>query len=140
MEFDLYQKYVPQKQKFVKLLGGVVEFYVYLQYQILNAIVMTKTFWIKKLIWLLVIGLPVWLFPSVAKYIAIVSSSIIYLVIGFVILLVYDDSLSYEFSERSVLLVTLRIVSFLLWPVFIVFWFIKSCFETTKEKYGKEES
>lgn len=101
---------------------------------------MTKKFWIKKLIWLLVIGLLVWLFPSVAKYIAIVSSSIIYLVIGFVILLVYDDSLSYEFSERPVLLVTLRIVSFLLWPLFIVFRFIKSCFKTAKENYGKEES
>jgi hypothetical protein len=31
MEFDLHQKYVPKKQKFVKLLGGIVEFYVYLQ-------------------------------------------------------------------------------------------------------------
>ena len=101
---------------------------------------MNKKFWIKKLIWLLIIGLLVWLFPSVVKYIAIVSSSIIYLVIGFVTLLVYDDSLSYEFSGRPVLLVTLRIVSFLLWPVFIVFWFIKSCFETSKENYGKEEN
>jgi len=31
MEFDLYQKYVPKKQKFVKLLGGIVEFFIYLQ-------------------------------------------------------------------------------------------------------------
>ena len=62
---------------------------------------MFKKFILKKLIWLLVIALLVWLFPTVMKYIAIISGLIIYLAIGFAVTLINDDELSERIAENS---------------------------------------
>ena len=101
---------------------------------------MFKNLILKKLIWLLVIALLVWLFPTVAKYIAIASSVIIYLVIGFVITLINDDELSEKFAENSVMMSVVYILSVILWPLFVLWIFTKPLFNILKkDNYGTEE-
>jgi hypothetical protein len=75
---------------------------------------MFKKLIFKKLIWLLVIALLVWLFPTVMKYIAIISGLIIYLAIGFAVTLINDDDLSGRFAENSVMMSVVYILSVIL--------------------------
>ena len=101
---------------------------------------MFKKLIFKKLIWLLVIALLVWLFPTVMKYIAIASGVIIYLVIGFVITLINDDELSEKFAENSVMMSVVYILSVILWPLFVLWIFTKPLFNIfKKDNYGTEE-
>lgn len=101
---------------------------------------MFKKLIFKKLIWLLVIALLVWLFPTVMKYIAIASGIIIYLVIGFVITLINDDELSEKFAENSVMMSVVYILSVILWPLFVLWIFTKPLFNIfKKDNYGTEE-
>ena len=104
---------------------------------------MFKKFILKKLIWLLVIALLVWLFPTVAKYIAIISGLIIYLGIGFVITLINDDELSEMFEETSWLMTIVYILSVILWPLFVLWIFIRPLFNfqhiRKDNDYGTEE-
>ena len=105
---------------------------------------MFKKFILKKLIWLLVIALLVWLFPTVMKYIAIISGLIIYLVIGFVITLLNDDALSEKFAENSVMMSVIYILSVILWPLFVAWIFLRPLFNfkhiTKDNDYGTEEN
>ena len=104
---------------------------------------MFKKIIFKKLIWLLVIALLVWLFPTVMKYIAIASGVIIYLVIGFVITLINDDELSEKFAENSVMMSVVYILSVILWPLFVLWIFIRPLFNfqhiRKDNDYGTEE-
>ena len=101
---------------------------------------MFKKFILKKLIWLLVIALLVWLFPTVMKYIAIISGLIIYFGIGFVITLINDDELSEHFAENSVWMAVVYILSVILWPLFVLWIFTKPLFNIfKKDNYGTEE-
>jgi VIT1/CCC1 family predicted Fe2+/Mn2+ transporter len=105
---------------------------------------MFKKFILKKLIWLLVIALLVWLFPTVMKYIAIISGLIIYFVIGFVITLLNDDELSEKFAENSVMMTVVYILSVILWPLFVAWIFLRPLFNfkhiTKDNDYGTEEN
>ena len=89
---------------------------------------MFKNFILKKLIWLLVIALLVWLFPTVMKYIAIISGVIIYLAIGFAVTLINDDDLSEKFEETSWLMTVVYILSVILWPLFVLWIFLRPLF------------
>ena len=101
---------------------------------------MFKKFILKKLIWLLVIALLVWLFPTVMKYIAIISGLIIYLAIGFAVTLINDDDLSERFAENSVMMSIVYILSVILWPLFVLWIFTKPLFNIfKKDNYGTEE-
>ena len=103
---------------------------------------MFKKFIFKKLIWLLVIALLVWLFPTVMKYIAIISGLIIYLGIGFVITLINDDELSEHFAENSVWMAVVYILSVILWPLFVLWIFLRPLFNfrhKEMDNYGTEE-
>ena len=103
---------------------------------------MFKKFILKKLIWLLVIALLVWLFPTVMKYIAIASGVIIYLVIGFVITLINDDELSEKFAENSVMMSVVYILSVILWPLFVLWIFLRPLFNfqhIKRDNYGTDE-
>ena len=101
---------------------------------------MFKRFILKKLIWLLVIALLVWLFPTVMKYIAIASGVIIYLAIGFAVTLINDDELSEHFAENSVMMSVVYILSVILWPLFVLWIFTKPLFNIfKKDNYGTEE-
>lgn len=104
---------------------------------------MFKKFILKKLIWLLIIALLVWLFPTVMKYIAIISGLIIYLAIGFVITLINDDELSERFAENSVWMAVVYILSVILWPLFVLWIFIRPLFNfqhiRKDNDYGTEE-
>ena len=101
---------------------------------------MFKKFILKKLIWLLVIALLVWLFPTVMKYIAIISGLIIYLAIGFAVTLINDDELSERFVENSVWMTVVYILSVILWPLFVLWIFTKPLFNIfKKDNYGTEE-
>ena len=104
---------------------------------------MFKKLIFKKLIWLLVIALLVWLFPTVMKYIAIISGIIIYLVIGFVIILLNDDALSEKFAENSVWMAVIYILSVILWPLFVAWIFLRPLFNfqhiRKDNDYGTDE-
>ena len=104
---------------------------------------MFKKFIFKKLIWLLVIALLVWLFPTVMKYIAIISGLIIYLGIGFAVTLINDDDLSEKFAENSVMMSVVYILSVILWPLFIAWIFLRPLFNfkhiRKDNDYGTEE-
>lgn len=103
---------------------------------------MFKRFILKKLIWLLVIALLVWLFPTVMKYIAIASGVIIYLVIGFAVTLINDDDLSERFAENSVWMAVVYILSVILWPLFVLWIFLRPLFNfqhIKRDNYGTEE-
>jgi len=101
---------------------------------------MFKKIIFKKLIWLLVIALLVWLFPTVAKYIAIISGLIIYLAIGFAVTLINDDEFSKRFAENSVWMAVVYILSVILWPLFVLWIFTKPLFNIfKKDNYGTEE-
>jgi len=103
---------------------------------------MFKKFILKKLIWLLVIALLVWLFPTLMKYIAIISGIIIYLVIGLVITLLNDDELSERFAEDSVMMSVVYILSVILWPLFVLWIFLRSLFNfrhKEMDNYGTDE-
>ena len=102
---------------------------------------MFKKLIFKKLIWLLVIALLVWMFPTVAKYIAIVSCVIIYLAIGFVITLINDDALSERFAENSIWMSVVYILSVILWPLFVLWIFLRPLFNfqhIKRDNYGTE--
>lgn len=102
---------------------------------------MFKKFILKKLIWLLLIALLVWLFPTFMKYIAIVSCVIIYLAIGFVITLINDDALSERFAENSVMMSVVYILSVILWPLFVAWIFLRPLFNfqhKEMDNYGTE--
>ena len=103
---------------------------------------MFKKFIFKKLIWLLAIALLVWLFPTLMKYIAIISGIIIYLVIGFVITLLNDDALSEKFAENSVWMAVVYILSVILWPLFVIWIFLRPLFNfqhIKRDNYGTDE-
>ena len=103
---------------------------------------MLKKLIFKKLIWLLVIALLVWLFPTVMKYIAIISGLIIYLGIGFVITLINDDELSEHFAENSVWMAVVYILSVILWPLFVAWIFLRPLFNflhKERDNYGADE-
>ena len=104
---------------------------------------MFKKLIFKKLIWLLVIALLVWLFPTVMKYIAIISGFIIYLGIGFVITLINDDELSEHFAENSVWMAVVYILSVILWPLFVLWIFLRPLFNfqhiRKDNDYGTDE-
>ena len=102
---------------------------------------MFKKFILKKLIWLLVIALLVWLFPTVMKYIAIISGLIIYFVIGFAVTLINDDELSERFAENSVMMSVIYILSVILWPLFVAWIFLRPLFNfqhIKMDNYGTE--
>ena len=105
---------------------------------------MFKKFILKKLIWLLVIALLVWLFPTVMKYIAIASGAIIYLAFGFAVTLINNDELSEYFAESSVWMTVVYILSVILWPLFIAWIFLRPLFNfkhiTKDNDYGTEEN
>ena len=104
---------------------------------------MFKKLIFKKLIWLLVIALLVWLFPTVMKYIAIISGLIIYLGIGFVITLINDDDISAMFEETSWLMSVVYILSVILWPLFVLWIFLRPLFNfqhiRKDNDYGTDE-
>ena len=103
---------------------------------------MFKKFILKKLILLLVIALLVWLFPTIMKYIAITSCVIIYLAIGFAVTLINDDDLSGRFAENSVMMTVIYILSVILWPLFVLWIFIRPLFNfqhIKRDNYGTEE-
>ena len=103
---------------------------------------MFKKFIFRKLIWLLVIALLVWLVPTVMKYIAIASGVIIYLAIGFVITLINDDELSEKFAENSVWMAVVYILSVILWPLFVLWIFLRPLFNfqhKEMDNYGTDE-
>ena len=104
---------------------------------------MFKKFILKKLIWLLVIALLVWMFPTVMKYIAIASGVIIYLAIGFAVTLINDDELSERFAENSVWMAVVYILSVILWPLFVAWIFLRPLFNfhhiRKDNDYGTEE-
>ena len=104
---------------------------------------MFKKFILKKLIWILVIALLVWLFPTVMKYIAIISGLIIYLGIGFAVTLINDDDLSERFAENSVWMAVVYILSVILWPLFVAWIFLRPLFNfqhiRKDNKYGTDE-
>jgi hypothetical protein len=103
---------------------------------------MFKRFILKKLIWLLVIALLVWLFPTVMKYIAIISGLIIYLAIGFAVTLINDDALSEKFAENSVMMSVVYILSVILWPLFVLWIFLRPLFNfqhIKRDNYGTDE-
>ena len=103
---------------------------------------MFNKFILKKLIWLLVIALLVWLVPTVMKYLAIVSCVIIYLAIGFVITLINDDALSERFAENSVMMSVIYILSVILWPLFVAWIFLRPLFTFQHKEidnYGTDE-
>ena len=103
---------------------------------------MFKKFILKKLIWLLVIALLVLMFPTVMKYIAIISGLIIYLGIGFVITLINDDALSERFAENSVWMTVFYILSVILWPLFVAWIFLRPLFTFQHKEidnYGTDE-
>ena len=103
---------------------------------------MFKKLIFKKLIWLLVIALLVLMFPTVMKYIAIISGLIIYLGIGFVITLINDDALSERFAENSVWMTVFYILSVILWPLFVAWIFLRPLFNfqhIKRDNYGTDE-
>lgn len=103
---------------------------------------MFKKLIFKKLIWLLVIALLVWLFPTVMKYIAIISGLIIYLAIGFAVTLLNDDELSERFAENSVWMTVVYILSVILWPLFVLWIFLRPLFtfqHIKRDNYGTDE-
>lgn len=104
---------------------------------------MFKRFIFKKLIWLLVIALLVWLFPTVMKYIAIISGIIIYLAFGLAVTLINDDVLSEKFAENSVMMSVVYILSVILWPLFVAWIFLRPLFNfqhiRKDNDYGTEE-
>ena len=103
---------------------------------------MFKKLIFKKLIWLLVIALLVWLFPTVMKYIAIISGIIIYLAIGFAVTLINDDALSERFAENSVWMTVIYILSVILWPLFVAWIFLRPLFNfqhIKMDNYGTDE-
>jgi len=104
---------------------------------------MFKKFIFKKLIWLLAIALLVWLFPTVMKYIAIISGLIIYLAFGFAVTLINDDELSERFAENSVMMTVVYILSVILWPLFVAWIFLRPLFNfqhiRKDNDYGTEE-
>ena len=103
---------------------------------------MLKKLIFKKLIWLLVIALLVWMFPTVMKYIAIISGLIIYLAIGFAVTLINDDDLSERFAENSVMMSVIYILSVILWPLFVAWIFLRPLFNfqhIKMDNYGTDE-
>ena len=104
---------------------------------------MFKKFILKKLIWLLVIALLVWMFPTLMKNIAIISGLIIYIAIGFAVTLINDDALSEKFAENSVMMSVVYILSVILWPLFVLWIFTKPLFNfrhKEMDNYGTEEN